>query len=660
MKKKILAVLCFLIMAVTCMFTAGCIDLEDESFAELGELTLVKGDKLKPINPKKLSLQNIVPNDKKQFTLMVYMVGTDLESDNGCATEDLREMAGANVDASKVNIVVLTGGTEEWDNDVINPKKTMIYSMDKGAMKEEVSFGKAPVSDADTLTGFVNYAMTAFPADRYGIVMWNHGGGPIHGYGVDQLNDEESLGIKDIQIAFANSLLANYPAEFIGFDACLMANIETAVLLQNYGKYLIASEETEPGFGWNWSWLTALNENPVVDGREHGKIIADKFIDVCNSYEMEGTLSVVDLSKVQWLAESVDELSQLTNDTVAHSKKQVRRFAKVRGKSKTFGNMGDDESYDIVDIGSYAQHLRKDYPQQADNVLNALNQAVVYNNVSDTMYDATGLTLYVPYYSVDMAEYSADVFAGFGIMNNHNKFVRTLSKRLSKISYDRAEASSSVTKSTPQKDGYTVTIPQEEVDDVDTVRFVLWRQLEDNSDYFVRLAVINDVEMNDDGEITTKFDGYWVTYGGQPLALRERDRSEEKGVITYTAPAYLNDRKVSLVIRQDKDNKYGRIMYAVPVDAFGKSHIASKEMIKLKEGDKLVPRYWANLFLKNPADLAKYNNETHKWVRGPEITVGSDTKLKLDPVGDELYLFNFWITDVDGHDYYTKGVEVRY
>lgn len=198
------------------------------------------------------------------------------------------------------------------------------------------------------------------------------------------------------------------------------------------------------------------------------------------------------------------------------------------------------------------------------------------------------------------------------------------------------------------------------MDDVDTVRFVLWRQLEDNSDYFVRLAVINDVEMNDDGEITTKFDGYWVTYGGQPLALRERDRSEEKGVITYTAPAYLNDRKVSLVIRQDKDNKYGRIMYAVPVDAFGKSHIASKEMIKLKEGDKLVPRYWANLFLKNPADLAKYNNETHKWVRGPEITVGSDTKLKLDPVGDELYLFNFWITDVDGHDYYTKGVEVRY
>lgn len=446
MKKKILAVLCFLIMAVTCMFTAGCIDLEDESFAELGELTLVKGDKLKPINPKKLSLQNIVPNEKKQFTLMVYMVGTDLESDNGCATEDLREMAGANVDASKVNIVVLTGGTEEWDNDVINPKRTMIYSMDKGAMKEEASFGKAPVSDADTMTGFIDYAMTAFPADRYGIVMWNHGGGPIHGYGVDQLNDEESLGIKDIQIAFANSLLADYPAEFIGFDACLMANIETAVLLQDYGKYLIASEETEPGFGWNWSWLTALNENPAADARDHGKVIADKFIQVCNSYELEGTLSVVDLSKVQQLAAHVDVLSQLTNDTVAHSKKQVRRFAKVRGKSKTFGNMGDDESYDIVDIGSYAQHLSKDYPQQADNVLNALNQAVVYNNVSDTMYDATGLTLYVPYYSVDMAEYSADVFAGFGIMNNHNRFVRTLSKRLSKISYDRAEASSSVTK----------------------------------------------------------------------------------------------------------------------------------------------------------------------------------------------------------------------
>lgn len=660
MKKKLSILLCTLMVVVMCIFTAGCSDLDDGDYAELGELTLVKGDKAPSINPKKLSLNEVVPHDKKQFTLMVYMVGTDLESEGGCATEDLREMAGAQVDASKVNIVVLTGGTEKWNNKVINSKKTMIYSMDKGAMTEEATFGKAAVSDPATMTAFINYAMTAFPADRYGIVMWNHGGGPIHGYGVDQLNDENSLGIKDIQKAFANSMLANQPAEFIGFDACLMATVETATLLQNYGKYLIASEEAEPGFGWNWNWLTALNENPAADGKDLGKVIADKFIDVCNSYDMEGTLSVIDLSKVQQLAASVDALSQVTNDTIAHSKKQVRHYAKERGRSKSFGNMGDDESFDVVDIGSYAQQLKKDYPQQADNVQNALKQAVVYNKISDNMYDATGITLYSPYYCVEMADYSADVFASLGIMGNHNKLVRTLAKRLGSVPVDRAAMSDCATKATPQKDGYTVTIPQAEVENVDTARFVLWRQLEKNSDYFVRLAVIDGIEVKDNGEITTKFDGYWVTYGGQPFALRERDRNEEKGVITYTAPAYLNDRKVSLVIRQDKENKYGKIMYAVPVEVFGKSHAASKEMIKLKEGDKLVPRYWANLFLKNPADLAKYNNETHKWVKGQEVTVGSDTKLKLDPVGDELYLFNFWITDVDGHNYYTKGIEVRY
>ena len=43
--------------------------------------------------------------------------------------------------------------------------------------------------------------------------------------------------------------------EFVGFDACLMGTVETAYAIKNNVDYLIASEEIEPGTGWNYKKL---------------------------------------------------------------------------------------------------------------------------------------------------------------------------------------------------------------------------------------------------------------------------------------------------------------------------------------------------------------------------------------------------------------------
>ena len=237
MRKKLNLLFSALLIFTLCIFSAGCLDdIELSEDVPQAELSLKKNSDMVKINTKNMSFDGLTPEKKKPFTLMVYMNGTDLESEGGCATEDLKEIAGAAVDSEKINILILTGGTSAWNNDVIDSKKTMVYSMHGGEMREEATMGKALISEPNTLTAMINYSMNAFPADRYGLIFWNHGGGPIFGYGSDEKakGDDASLSITEIRSALANSMLANQKAEFIGFDACLMATVETADLIQNW------------------------------------------------------------------------------------------------------------------------------------------------------------------------------------------------------------------------------------------------------------------------------------------------------------------------------------------------------------------------------------------------------------------------------------------
>ena len=658
------------ILAFSCFITAGCLDdiADDGDYrAPQAELTLKKNDAMYKLNPAQLSLDGVTPQEKKPFTLIIYMNGTDLEAENGCATEDLKEIAGAEVDSSKINIIVLTGGTKKWDNDVVNSKKTMLYSMDNGEMTEVATFGKALISNPSTLTAAINFSMTAFPADRYGLIFWNHGGGPIYGYGNDQMakNDHNALSILDIRNALQNSMFAHTKAEFIGFDACLMATLETAELIQNYAHYMVASEELEPGFGWNYSWLTALSDNPAANFEEIGKSIVDKFVAVCDYEYDDGTLSVIDLTKVQPLAQAVNNLSQQTDGSITgNNKKQVKKYLKMRRKMKAFGDLGDDGGFDVVDVGSYAEQFSEVYKPQSEAVKNALKDAIVYCRSSENIKKSTGLTIYSPYLTLgDEARACSHIYNTFGVMSAHAKLIADIARQGRTPRYSGNGSndgySRATTKAASSGNAFTVALGSD-IENVAEARFVLWRQLEPKSDYFIRLAVIDDIDLPEDGNLQASFKGYWVTYGGQPLALRLRDKDEKSKTATYTAPAYLNDKKVTLVILQNEKNKYGKIMYAVPVEGSEGSHMAAKTFIKLKKGDKITPRYWANLFLKNPADIGKYNNVTHKWVKGSEVTVESDTSLKSEPVGNEQYLMNFWITDLDGNNYYTKGLEVTY
>ena len=275
--RKFFKLLCVVMMFVLSLSVTGCFDDDDEkepassnsgssaSFSNKGmkELEEVK---IKVREGKVVTLNNQNPRNfrgaqpvaKKPFTLMVYMCGTDLEEETAAASNDIIEMAASKFKGDKLNVVILTGGTKKWNIKDIERNTTNIYTLEGENLIRQATFGRQLLSDPRTLTTFVNYAATIYPSDKYALVFWDHGGGPVWGYGVDGMAKPEknSLFVPELKAALANSALAQKKAEFIGFDACLMATVETAQQLQDFAKYMVASDRTLLSIWWHprkWS-----------------------------------------------------------------------------------------------------------------------------------------------------------------------------------------------------------------------------------------------------------------------------------------------------------------------------------------------------------------------------------------------------------------------
>ncbi|MBR3736975.1 MAG: Clostripain family protein, partial [Lachnospiraceae bacterium] len=235
------------------------------------------------------------------WTIFVYLCGADLESENGMATGDLQEMLDANA-SDQVHFVVQTGGANSWDNGVVDAGKIQRFVVEGNDLKEVYSESRRSMADVSTLTDFLRWGISEYPAEHMGVVFWDHGSGSINGVCFDETDHDNSLALRDLDNAFlsiTDTMTDRF--EFIGFDACLMGTIEAANILASYADYMIASVETEPGGGWDYEAIGKyLSSNPKADGLALGKIICDSFMKACQTDgDMDlATLSVIDLQKV--------------------------------------------------------------------------------------------------------------------------------------------------------------------------------------------------------------------------------------------------------------------------------------------------------------------------------------------------------------------------
>ncbi|MBQ6797462.1 MAG: peptidase C11 [Clostridia bacterium] len=325
-------------------------------------------------------------SSSETVTVMIYMCATDLESKYGMATKDIQEMLGAKI-GSNVNVIVETGGCSKWKNDTISSSTNEIWRITSAGMQKVADLGKQSMVNPSTLTNFIKFCSQNYPADRNILIFWDHGGGSVSGFGYDETSNTGSLTLDKLDSAIG---AAGVKFDFIGFDACLMATLETALVMEDYADYLIASEETEPGCGWYYTnWLTSLSKNTKINTVTLGKEIIDDFVDECyrNSPTNKTTLSIVDLAELDGTAgQAFTNFAASVNSTINTDYKIV---SNARSSTKEFSS-----GINQCDLINLCENLNT---AESNQLAAILKNCVKYNRTSSNIGGANGISIYFPY-----------------------------------------------------------------------------------------------------------------------------------------------------------------------------------------------------------------------------------------------------------------------
>ncbi len=357
-------------------------------------------------------------NGEDKATIMVYMCGTDLESKGGMATYDLQEMLKAKI-SDNVNIIVETGGTSKWQNNFVNSKTNQRFKLTKDGFKLiEKDLGKKSMVDPSTLSDFIKYCKSKYPADRYSLIMWDHGGGSLSGYGYDQHYPNDGMKLDEIAVALKNG---ECTFDFIGFDACLMATLETAMVLEPYADYMIASEEVEPGIGWYYTdWITALSENTSIPTIELGKKLIDDYVKEVQAKtpRSQATLSLIDLAELKGtIPASFEAFAKSTSKLIDSDNYKV--VSDARSDTKEFAKSSKINQIDLI---HFAQNLGT---SEAKSFADALSGCIKYNRTSTNITNSNGVSIFFPYGSLNKLNSMLNTYDQIGIDDEYSKCIKS-------------------------------------------------------------------------------------------------------------------------------------------------------------------------------------------------------------------------------------------
>lgn len=327
-------------------------------------------------------------------TVMVYMCASDMYD---AALYDLLEMCEADL-GSQVQVAVMAGGAQDWD-DILEGDALNRFSIENQDVADDYeALPMASMGDPETLCDFLDWAVNAHPADRYVLVLWDHGGGTGSGICWDESAGDDFLSIWELYDALYTYEEQNpdFHLDLIGFDACLMGTYELASHLRDLADFMVASEELEPGNGWDYTaWLGALSRDPAMDTQALGVAIADSFVAAGLAEEPDDylSMSVTYLPAVANLCDYMEAYSAYLVQALENG--QLPVLSRARDRMYSFGDFVEQDS-GCVDMMAYLNGTRQFAPETAQAVEEAYKQAVRYC-VGSTQYDyLTGLSIFFP------------------------------------------------------------------------------------------------------------------------------------------------------------------------------------------------------------------------------------------------------------------------
>ena len=274
-----------------------------------------------------------------------------------------------------------------------------VLLVDQGDFTEVADLGDTNTGDPAVLADFITQGFGDNPADHYALIISDHGAswpgiGPDDSFG-------DSMELAEFQAALEQGLdgAGIDRLDLIGFDACLMASYEVATAMQPYADRMIASEELEPGHGWDYRAFQVLADDPSTDVDTLGTAIVDGFQAQAEANQTADaiTLSLLDLTQMPALDEAMTAFTQALIERGADIAPIV---AKSQAETLSFGRNPDEAlSSHVTDLRLLVSGIgveALDLSDETDAVEQAINDVVLYNVDSPATLGASGMTVYFP------------------------------------------------------------------------------------------------------------------------------------------------------------------------------------------------------------------------------------------------------------------------
>lgn len=591
-----------------------------------------------------------------------YLCGSDLETNGGFASIDLQEMMEVQL-PENVNVVIQTGGANVWQNDLMDPAKIQrwVYNSEGFELVDEQE--TTNMGDAQTLYDFLYFANENYPADKVAVTFWNHGGGSVSGAAFDEIHGLDSLDLAEMYQAFDAvwpADTANPALELVGFDTCLMATVDVAAVFQNFSKYLVASEEVEPGNGWLYSgWLGELAADPTMEGDDLGIAICNTYYEGCEAVgtQDQTTLSVTDLTKLTPLLEAYESFGEEMFVAASQDPGFFAELGRAAAQSENYGGNTKEQGYtNMVDLGHLARQTAWMLPS-AQSVSDALAECVIYQVGGIYRAEATGLSCYYSY-NGDINDFNGYVNMGAGVAFKH-LYAFGLTGEMGEggdeylASLDIQELPEIITLTDMDWDGAPLdvdengtsflTLGPDAADILAGIDFQLF-YVDEANDQMMLLGTDNDITADwNNGIFYDNFRGVWGSIDGH-LVYMELS-FEGDGYNLYSVPILLNGEQYNLQVAYDFAAEEWSILGAS--QGLDESGMASKELRLLEEGD-VVTTIWKMASYSGDDDFEMYTAD--------ELTVTEDTSFGETLLFDGTYAMVFEMWDAAGNYVYSDTV----
>lgn len=593
--------------------------------------------------------------NKSNRTVMIYMVGSDLESKNGFASLDLEDITPKNINFEENNIVLMVGGSTKWHN-YVDKDEVAIYNLTESGFVKEKVYELSSMGNADNLVNLLEYSYDNYKAHNYDLIFWNHG---VGAYATQ--NDEiygDYLTISELETALKESPFgADNKIESVLFINCLTGNLHFAQVMSNYANYMIGSEE----LSYVGKTLDKLDFLEKIDKDDTGADFGIKFIDhlaeSVNAYndkyykKLDSTYSVIDLSEIPTVTSKLNELIS-SIDISANYKK----LSKLRGNMVTYGK--ENQNFDMVDLYALVYGLKGIVSDDdVTSLLYSIKSSVVYNwSLNSYSY---GLSIYFPYHGTasvvklhldELQRISSDEYLSF--ITDFND-IKNLGSNTWSFDKNLSLAVSSE---------FSLLLTDEQILDFSRASVIVFKDMKDG--YYMPMYTSSDTVLNSNGVLSFKYHGKALKVidkqdgSEENIYLMEKKKTEDYTLyMTYALLQNSQGENVTaeVYIIVDDEHPNGFISHVIRSDG----ELPSMGLLELEDYDDM---FFSNFKYKVFDEFGKYMND---W-QGDKTaylfrtgTLESSYQFEISDLEDvDDYYCLFKIYDVNNDVHYSELIPI--